>query len=80
GMAVRNGLIAALDIGTTKVCCFIARVENGLPRVVGIGLQASRGMRWGTVVDMEATEGTIRAAVDIAEKMCGETIRQVFVS
>ncbi len=78
--AGRNGLIAALDIGTTKVCCFIARVENGMPRVVGIGLQASRGMRSGAVVDMEATEGTIRAAVDIAEKMCGETIREVFVS
>ena len=24
----RGGLIAALDVGSTKVCCFIARVED----------------------------------------------------
>ena len=24
----KNGVIAALDIGSTKVCCLIARVEN----------------------------------------------------
>jgi len=25
---MRNGLIAALDVGSTKVCCFIARVQD----------------------------------------------------
>ena len=34
----RGSLVAAIDIGTTKVCCFIARRgEDGRPRVVGIG-------------------------------------------
>jgi cell division ATPase FtsA len=32
-VAPRNGLIAALDIGTSKMCCFIARVaEDGRPQ------------------------------------------------
>ncbi len=81
-MAVgRHGYIAGLDIGTTKVCCFIARVEGaaGL-RVAGIGHQVSRGLRSGNVVDMEAAEESIRAAVDAAERMAGETIREVFVN
>ncbi len=78
--AGRNGLIAGLDVGTTKVCCFIARNEGGQMRVVGIGHQVSKGLRAGSVVDMEAAEGSIRAAVDAAERMCGETIRDVFVS
>jgi cell division protein FtsA len=77
----RGGLIAALDVGTTKVCCFIARMEPpGHPRVIGIGHQISKGMRAGSVVDMEATELSIRAAVDAAERMAGEQIREVFVN
>src|SRR5262249_52651451 len=32
----RGTLLAALDIGSTKVCCFIARVEDEKPRVLGI--------------------------------------------
>ena len=37
-LAPRNGLIAAIDVGSTKVCCFIARLgEDGRARVTGIG-------------------------------------------
>lgn len=78
--AGRNGVIAALDVGTTKVCCFVARMEGNQLRVVGIGHQVSKGLRSGTIVDMEAAEASIRAAVDAAERMAGETIREVQVS
>ena len=77
----RNGAIAALDVGTTKICCFIARADpSGTVRVVGIGHQVSKGVRAGAVVDMEAAEHSIRAAVEAAEKMAGETIREVIVN
>jgi cell division protein FtsA len=81
-MAVgRSQLLAALDVGSTKVCCFIARVENEQTmRVIGIGHQLSRGMRAGAVIDMEATEESIRAAVEAAERMAGETIKEVHVA
>ena len=52
----RNGVIAALDIGTTKVVCFIARVDGQGLRVVGIGHQPAQGMRSGNIVDMEAAD------------------------
>ncbi|HYM30565.1 MAG TPA: cell division protein FtsA [Candidatus Cybelea sp.] len=79
-MAVgRHGFIAGLDVGTTKVCCFVARIDGGGVRVVGIGHQVSRGMRSGAVVDMEAVEASIRAAVDTAERMAGETVREAYV-
>lgn len=76
----RSGLIAALDVGTAKTCCFIARVEDEGPRVVGIGHHATRGLRGGAVVDMAATETSILAAVHAAEQMAGETIREVYVN
>lgn len=78
---LRNGLIAALDVGTTKVCCFIARAqEDGALRVLGIGHQVSRGMRGGAVVDMDEAETSIRAAVDAAEQMANERVRDVVVN
>jgi cell division protein FtsA len=77
----RSGVIAALDIGTTKVCCFIAQIDGeGNIRVVGIGHQKSRGLRAGAIIDMDAAEDSIRGAVHAAEQMAGETIREVFVN
>lgn len=78
---LRTGLIAALDVGTTKVCCFIAKAdENGSLRVVGIGHHRSQGLRNGAVVDMDEAESSIRAAVDAAEQMAGERIEKVVVN
>ena len=73
----RGSLITALDIGTTKICCFIARVEGDEPRVLGIGHQISRGVRNGGIVDLEATGTSVLNAVHAAEEMAGETIERV---
>ncbi len=77
----RNGLVAALDIGTTKVCCLIARAGGDEPaRVVGIGHHASYGLRNGTLVDLDAAEAAIRVTVEAAERMAGDNIRGVVVN
>jgi cell division protein FtsA len=73
----RGSLIAALDIGTTKICCFVARVENDQPRVLGIGHQISRGVRNGQIIDLEAASVSVLHAVHAAEEMAGETIERV---
>ena len=77
----RNGIIAALDVGTTKVCCFIAKLDAdaGL-KVTGVGHQAAIGTRGGDIIDMEAIENCIVSAVHTAETMAGERIRDVFVN
>lgn len=77
----RNGLCAALDVGSSKICCFIADIDRGdQPRILGIGHQASAGVKNGAVVDMESCEDAIRAAVHAAEHMAGETIDRVLVN
>jgi len=75
----RHNIIAALDVGTTKVCCFIARIEREL-RVIGIGHHAAKGIRGGTIVDMENAEASIASAVQAAEQMAGEVARGVLVN
>jgi cell division protein FtsA len=77
----RGGVIAALDVGTTKVCCFIARVEDpGKVHIAGVGHQVSRGLKAGTIVDMDAAERAIGTAVHTAEQLAGETIRELLVN
>ena len=77
----RGSVIAALDVGTSKICCFIARIEDdGEIRVIGVSHQLSHGLRAGMVVDMEAAEAAICHAVHAAEQMAGETIRDVVVN
>ena len=70
---MREQTIAILDVGSSKICCFIAEYSPELdrPRVIGIGHRESRGLNLGSVVDMEETENAIRTAVDAAEKMAG---------
>jgi len=84
--AGRSGTVAALDVGSSKISCFIAKIEPGRMsnghapvRVTGIGHQVSRGIRAGAVVDMDAAEDAIRIAVDAAERMAGVTIKDVVV-
>jgi len=76
----RGSLVAAVDIGTSKICCFIARVEAAGPRIIGIGHQVSRGVRGGRVVNLEAAGDSIGNAVHAAEQMAGETIERVVVN
>ena len=81
GLKMRGNLIAALDLGTTKCVCFIARVQGGQNlRVIGIGHQESRGLRNGAIVDMEAAEAAILNAVHTAEQTAGETLRHLIVN
>ena len=76
----RNGLIAALDVGSTKVACFIAKVEAHGPRVIGIGHQVAKGVRGGTIVDLESAASSILNAVSAAEQMATESLDAVIVN
>lgn len=79
--AGKNGLVGVIDVGSSKICCVIAKPEaNGSLKVVGYGHQASFGLRAGAVANMDAAESAIGAAVQSAEAMAGETLRSVTVN
>lgn len=76
----RNSLTAAIDIGTSKVCCFVGVPGDGdAVQVTGIGHHVSRGVKSGAIVDMDLAEESIMAAAHAAERMAGETIQNVVV-
>lgn len=78
----RNPVIAALDIGSSKVTCMISRRADafeGQPLVAGAGVQSTRGVRSGAAYDLEQLERSIRLAVEQAERAAGIRIEEVVV-
>lgn len=72
----KSSLIAALDIGTSKTACFIARViEGDRFEILGVGHHASKGVKNGIIVDLNAAEASIRQTVHAAESMAAETMK-----
>lgn len=79
--ADRNGSVAALDIGSAKICCFIATDEGeGVMRVLGVGHRVTRGLRGGAIIDMDAAEEAVRDAVHAAETAAGEVARSAVLN
>ena len=77
----QSGIITALDIGSTKVACFIARIEDdGEIHVIGVGHQTGKGIRAGAVIDLDQARDAIGAAVHTAERISSERVRRVFVN
>ena len=73
-------LVAALDVGSSKVSALIAEPgEDGRLEILGTGQRESRGVKRGYIADMEKSELAIREAVEQAERIAGTNIDQVFV-
>ena len=78
---LRSGVFGVLDVGSTKVCCLIGRVDpDGVLRVTGFGMNASRGVKQGGVTDLQLGEGAVRSAVAAAEDMAQFRLRDVVVN
>ncbi|MEW6031620.1 MAG: cell division protein FtsA [Bacillota bacterium] len=78
GARARQDVIAALDVGSTKVCALVAQLsEDTEIDIIGYGVAPSHGMRRGVVVDVEGTVRAIREAMEKAEDMAGTRIRSV---
>jgi cell division protein FtsA len=74
----RDNLIVGLDIGTTKICAIVGCLTAEGLDIVGIGTSPSKGLRKGVVINIEATVGAIKKALQEAELMAGCEIKSVF--
>ena len=87
----KSALVAALDIGSSKVVCMIARLRPRAPQqvltrrshgieILGFGHTVARGMKAGASSISAAPRKPIRQAVDSAERMAGVEIESVVLS
>ena len=91
--ALQRGVIAILDVGTSKIACLILRFDgleetresDGVGsmagqsnfRVIGAATTKSRGVRFGEIAVMNETERAIRTAVQAAQKMANVRVDHV---
>jgi cell division protein FtsA len=78
--AYRTGLVAALDVGSSKTVCLIGRAEPSNLRVIGAALRETRGIKSGTVTSLEYVEESIREAVAAAENLADLRVQSVLLS
>ncbi len=74
--------IVGIDIGSSSVRTIIADIGRGDtdPRVIGIGIESSVGIRRGSVVDVTEVVKCINASVEAAERMAGIAVEDALVS
>ena len=83
--------IAVLDLGTNTICVAIAKGEskfnekissdfNNEIRILGVGYQLAKGIKRGTITNLEDLEESILGAIYSAEKEAQKTIKSVFVA
>jgi cell division protein FtsA len=72
--------IAAIDVGTTKVCTVMADIDrNDILRVVGVGIVPSAGLQKGLVVNVNEARESIRESVRAAERVAGYRLESAYV-
>lgn len=83
--------IAILDLGTNTICATIARVEKkdndptalnieNEIRVAGVGYQLAKGIKKGSITNLEDLEESLLNAIASTEKEAQKSIKSVFVA
>lgn len=73
-------IVAGLDIGTTKVCVIVGKLNRyGKLEVLGMGRAVSEGVREGTISNINKTVYAITQAIEEAENASGIDIKVVNV-
>lgn len=79
-MAKKDQIVAAVDIGTTKIVTIVGRItENDKLEVLGIGKAVSKGVKRGVVLNIEETVNAINTTVKRAQEMSNVHFTDVFV-
>jgi cell division protein FtsA len=72
--------VGAIDVGTTKVCTIMGDIDdNGVLRVLGVGISPSRGLQKGMVVNVNEAKESIRDSIRKAEQIAGHKLESAYV-
>src|SRR5512142_911562 len=81
-------IVVGIDVGTTKVCTLVGRVEENQAdskeksafRIIGVGIEPSEGIRKGVIVDLAQATQAILHSIQKAEQTSGLEITSALVS
>jgi cell division protein FtsA len=79
-MRQRNNIVAAIDIGTTKIVTIVGRMNDmGKLEIIGMSKTPSKGVKRGVVLNIEEAVNAIRYTVDEVQKQVGFMIKEAYV-
>ncbi|MBR5130612.1 MAG: cell division protein FtsA [Alphaproteobacteria bacterium] len=77
----RKSYMTVLDIGTSKICCLVLRMNaDQKPEVIGMGYAPSKGIKNGVIVDLDKATDCIRSVLEQAEQQSERSIDKVIVN
>jgi cell division protein FtsA len=77
----RKNIIAAIDIGSSKIICGMAKIlGDGELEIISINSQLARGIKSGVITDLKIASDAIAQVIDEAEKISGIAIRTVYIN
>lgn len=77
---IKNGYVTALDIGSGKICCMIAKVSDDNIHIVGMGCAQALGIKNGVIVNFTQAVGSIQDAIIDAESKAKKRVESVIVN
>jgi len=79
-MRHRNHILAAVDIGTTKIVTIVGRI-NDADRldIIGMSRTPSKGVKRGVVLNIEEAVSAIRYTVEEVQKQVGFPLKEAYV-
>lgn len=77
---MRARYLAALDMGTTKLCCIAARVAAESVEIMGVDVVPSAGLRRGAIVDMRRAQDGIGKVITACERKSGLELGSLHVA
>jgi cell division protein FtsA len=79
-MATKEKIVAAVDIGTTKIVSLVGRLnDQGKLEVLGLSQTPSKGVKRGVVLNIEETVNAIQTTSAEAMQQSGIPFNEVFV-
>lgn len=74
-------VVAALDLGSSKTVAIVARIASPEDiEIIGLGVVEARGVKSGSVTNIELTVKSIRDAIEEAELMSATEIDEVIIN
>jgi len=74
-------LIVSIDIGTSKACALIGRInKNSQLDIIGRGMASCNGLKKGVIVDIESTAASIKTALEDAESAANVRAGSAYVN
>lgn len=80
---MRNTTVG-IDIGTYQVKVVVTEIikdgEKRIPKIIGTGFAESKGLRHGYIINTKEATGSIRTAVEMAEKASGTKVQKAYIA